>query len=90
MLARLYADNFLCMVNFELFLDETNILLGPSGSGKTSVLRALGVIQSLVSSGSTLNEILTFKDLTEFEDRNIQRFEIDLILGKDAFRYTLR
>ena len=46
MLTRFYADNFLCLVNFELTLDETNIFLGPNGSGKTSVLRALRVIQA--------------------------------------------
>ena len=34
MLKRLY--NFLCLVNFELTLDETNVLLGTNGSGKTS------------------------------------------------------
>ena len=27
MLTRLYADNFRCLVNFELLLDETNVLL---------------------------------------------------------------
>ena len=32
MVTRLYVDNFRCLVNFELKLDETNILLGPNGS----------------------------------------------------------
>lgn len=45
MLTRLYIDNFLCLVNFELELDETNVMLGPNGCGKTSVLKALSLLQ---------------------------------------------
>ena len=45
MLTRLYADNFRCLTNFELRLDETNVLLGPNGTGKTSVLDALRRMQ---------------------------------------------
>ena len=56
MVTRLYVDNFRCLVNFELKLDETNILLGPNGSGKTSVLVALRRIQDLVARGARIEE----------------------------------
>ena len=55
MVTRLYVDNFRCLVNFELKLDEMNILLGPNGSGKTSVLDALRRIQNLVARGAILS-----------------------------------
>ena len=89
MLTRFYADNFLCMVNFELQLDETNILLGPNGSGKTSVLRALHAIQALVSRGVKLSEVFSTKDLTQFQNREFQHFELDLTLDEVTYRYVL-
>lgn len=89
MLTRLYADNFLCLVNFELTLGETNILLGPNGSGKTSVLRVLRIVQALVSSGSKLDEVLTTKDLTSFETRDIQHFQLELQLDSGVYCYDL-
>ena len=52
MLTRLYADNFRCLVNFELLLDETNVLLGANGSGKTSVLDVLGRMQEFIVRGA--------------------------------------
>ena len=45
MLKRFYADNFRCLTNFELKLDEANVLLGANGTGKTSVLSVLRKIQ---------------------------------------------
>ena len=90
MLTRFYADNFLCLVNFELTLDETNIFLGPNGSGKTSVLRALRVIQALVSRGSRVDEVLPTKDLSLLQDRNNQRFELDLTIDGSEYRYALK
>ena len=56
MVTRLYVDNFRCLVNFELKLDETNVLLGANGSGKTSVLDALRRIQNLVARGARIEE----------------------------------
>ena len=46
MLKRFYADNFRCLTNFELKLDEANVLLGANGTGKTSVLSVLQKIQA--------------------------------------------
>ncbi len=38
MIKRLYIDNYKCLVNFDLKLDELSLLLGPNGVGKSSVL----------------------------------------------------
>ena len=56
MIRRFYADNFRCLTNFELELDETNIVLGPNGSGKTSVFDALRGIRDLVVRGVRIEE----------------------------------
>ncbi len=36
MIKRLYVDNYKCLVNFELPLQDLTLLLGPNGVGKTS------------------------------------------------------
>ncbi len=89
MLTRLYADNFLCLVNFELMLDETNVLLGPNGCGKSSVLHVLRRIQQLVSKGARLEEAFPTGDLSLTQDRNRQVFELDLEIDGSAYCYTL-
>ena len=89
MLTRLYVDNFLCLVNFELTLDETNVLLGPNGSGKTSVLQVLRRIQALVARGAKIEEAFPAADLSLTQGRDEQRFELDLTIDGGAYRYVL-
>ena len=74
MVTRLYVDNFRCLINFELRLDETNVLLGPNGSGKTSVLDVLRRIQALVARGARIEETFPTRDLSLTRDRDDQRF----------------
>ena len=57
MLTRLYVDNFRCLTNFELKLDQANILLGANGTGKTSVLTALRRIQRLIVGGAKVDQV---------------------------------
>ncbi|MCY4173647.1 MAG: AAA family ATPase [Cyanobacteria bacterium MAG CAR3_bin_5] len=89
MLTRVYIDNFLCLVNFELELDETNVLLGPNGCGKTSVLRALSVLQQLIARSARIDEVMSTDDLTRWQSRNEQRFEINLTIQDNIYHYTL-
>ena len=58
-----YADNFRCLLNFDLELDEANVLLGANGSGKTSVLSILKKIQDLIVRGSKVGEVFPAPDL---------------------------
>ena len=90
MLTRFYADNFRCLTNFELRLDETNVLLGPNGTGKTSVLDALRRIQRFVARGASLEDAFPAHDLTLFQRRDEQCFELDLDLDEGPYHYALR
>ena len=90
MVTRLYVDNFRCLVNFELKLDETNILLGPNGSGKTSVLDVLRRIQNLVARGGRIEEEFPTTDLSLIQDREVQHIELDLVIDGGTYRYALR
>ena len=49
MFNRLWVDNYKCLVNFELRLGETALLLGANGSGKTSVLDVVRALRQLLS-----------------------------------------
>ena len=89
MLTRIYIDNFLCLVNFELMLDEINVFLGPNGSGKTSVLNALAKLQNLVARGEKIEEVFPTKDLTISQDRSEQIFELDLSVDGNFYQYSL-
>ena len=88
MVTRLYVDNFRCLVNFELKLDETNILLGANGSGKTSVLDVLRRIQNLVARGAKVEEAFPTSDLSLTQARDMQHIEVDLQIDDGAYRYT--
>lgn len=89
MVTRLYVDNFRCLSNFELRLDETNVLLGPNGSGKTSVLEVLRRIQALVAREARIDEAFSVGDLSFAQDRDDQRFELDLQTDGGSYRYVL-
>ncbi len=90
MVTRLYVDNFRCLVNFELKLDEMNILLGPNGSGKTSVLDALRRIQDLVARGTMVEEAFPTSDLSLTQARDVQHIEVDLEVDGSSYSYALR
>ena len=89
MITRLHIDNFRCLINFDLELDEANLLLGANGSGKTSVLDALRKLQALIAHGSKIEDVFPAKDLSMNQDRGEQRFELEMQLGEQSYRYAL-
>ena len=89
MLKRFYADNFQCLVNFELDLEERNVLLGSNGSGKTSVLDALRRIRALVSRSERVDDVFPARDLSLSRNLNEQRFELDLEATGGRYQYTI-
>ena len=88
-LSRLYVDNFRCLENFELDLDETNVFLGRNGTGKTSVLNVLRNIQSLVVRGSRVDAVFPARDISLNSQRNEQRFEIETRVNEEVYHYSL-
>ena len=88
-LSRLYVDNFRCLENFELDLDETNVFLGRNGTGKTSVLNVLRNIQSLVVRGSKVDAVFPARDISLNSQRSEQRFKIETRVDGEAYSYSL-
>ena len=89
MIQRFYADNFRCLANFELKLDEINIFLGANGTGKTSVLSVLRKIQDLVVRGLKVDEVFPARDLSLRQNSDEQRFEIEMQIDGHAYCYAL-
>ena len=93
MLKRLYADNFRCLKNFEVELDQACVLLGREGTGKTSILDVLRSIQNLVVRGSKVGAVFPARDVSlqgdTRRDRRKQRFEVETSTDGDTYRYTL-
>ena len=102
MIQRFYADNFRCLVNFELKLDELNVFLGSNGTGKSSVFDVLLKIQSLVYRGRKVDEVFRRRDLSQLyagnhqdsagahEDGGVrQKIELDLDIAGHSYHYRL-
>ncbi len=91
MITRLYVDNYKCLVNFELKLQEVTLLLGPNGVGKTSVLDVMYALRRLLSGEAKVTDVDAFppSTLTRWQSRDRQVFEVDVVLQGDELRYRL-
>lgn len=90
MIRRIYIDNFRCFSNFEFKPGRVNLLLGSNGSGKSSFVDALDRLVGLVLDGRELSEVFTDEDLTRWDSRHEQRFEIDVEVDDKMFTYRAR
>jgi len=91
MITRLYVDNYKCLVNFELRLQELTLLIGPNGVGKTSVLDVMFALRRLLSGEARVTDpdVFPTRTLTRWQTRNRQVFEVDVALDRDDLRYRL-
>ena len=89
MLRRLYVDNFRCLEDFEIDLDQANVLLGWHGTGKTSVLDVLRNTQNLVVRGARVDDAFPARELSLRGERNEQRVEMETLLDGEVYRYSL-
>ena len=91
MLQRVYVDNYKCLVNFDLRLQELSLLLGPNGVGKTSVLDVVFALRRLLDGSARITDADTFsaRTLTRWQTRPLQVFEIEVFLDPDRFIYRL-
>lgn len=89
MLTRIYADNFRCLTNFELKLDRLTLLMGANGSGKTSVFEVLRRLQQFMAGDCKVQQAFPYREVTRWQNRSEQRFELDLQIGNDPLHYIL-
>jgi len=86
MLKRLYVDNYRCLVNFRLELQELTLLVGPNGTGKSSVLDVLFGLRQLLSGTGKVSDpdVFPARSLTRWQERNLQIVEVVVRLEGDA------
>ena len=80
MFKRLCCHNYRSLVNFEIELDELNLLLGRNGSGKTSVLDAVFALCRLLDGSAKVTDdgIFPVRTLTRWQINREQAFELDV------------
>jgi len=89
MITRIYIDNFRCFSNFELKPDRINLLFGVNGSGKSSFLDVFDPIIGLIHDGRDVDECFAETDLTRWDSRQEQRFELDIGIDGERFTYSV-
>lgn len=87
-ITRIYADNFRCLQNFELQLNPVMLLMGLNGSGKSTVLTVFHRIRQMLS-GEDVRLLFPRQDLTDWDHRSEQFFEVDIEDGTDRFKYSV-
>jgi ATPase subunit of ABC transporter with duplicated ATPase domains len=90
MLRRIYVDNFLSLVGFDLKLSDRQLLLGRNGMGKSSLFRAIRAVRDVVEGGRKLSAVFGVDTLTRWQSLRTQRFELDVELPSvGPVRYVL-
>lgn len=88
MLKRIYIDNFRCLVDFKLSVDEINLFLGPNGSGKSTVFDVLRKIRAFID-GGTLSHIFDLDDLSIWQEELVQTFALEIEGNGGTYKYEL-
>ena len=90
MLKRIYIDNFRCLVNFEIKVENNiSLFLGANGSGKTTVFEVLRKLQKFIRDDVKVENLFRQSDLTRWETRLIQKFELDIEGNGGIYKYSL-
>lgn len=89
MLKRFYADNYKCLVNFDMALAQVACLVGANGTGKTAVFTALQGLQKFLG-GALVEEAFEPWTCTRWTSRTRQSFGIEVTGPQGTpFRYEL-
>ena len=62
MLARLYATNYRCLVNFEFKPTTKQLIIGRNGTGKTTVFDVLAMLRDVAVRGLPLERLSRRED----------------------------
>ena len=91
MFKRIYIDNYKSFVNFDLRFQDLTLLVGQNGTGKTGVLDVMYGLRRLLEGAARVTDRDVFppSSLTRWQERDIQRFQLEVELDGVAFQYRL-
>jgi predicted ATPase len=91
MIKKLYVNNFKCLQNFELDLNNLNsiFLLGKNGSGKTTIFEVLEIFQKIGQGITSLQELISVESFSFGNQKAPVHFEIEVELNNQTFKYIL-
>ncbi|MEY4505156.1 MAG: hypothetical protein RL154_1453 [Pseudomonadota bacterium] len=93
MLKRLYVNGYKTLVNFDLEIENINILLGQNGVGKSSIVEVLCSLKNFLSNdGQKAENCFSRDDVTKWintQNAFTQQFEIELENDGNIYKYSL-
>ena len=92
MLKRFYVHNYKCLVNFEINFDkDISLFLGANGSGKSKVFEVLTKLRRLIVDEEKVENVFNGTDSPRWLKSGVNdtRFELDIEIGNDIYRYLL-
>ena len=88
MLTRIHIDNYKCLTNFDLRLDNLTLLAGANGCGKSAVFEVVGMIRDFACD-ERVDKLFFVDDLTRWSTKREQRFELEFEVDGGVFLYKL-
>lgn len=92
MLEHIYIENYKSLVDFDLRLQNTTLLLGANGAGKTAILEVVYGLRKLLAGEAKVTDSVAFPSstLTRWQTHRHQEFRLQARVGSESFRYLLR
>lgn len=89
MLKRIYANNYRCLINFEMEFDRVTLLLGPNGGGKSTLFDLLYGIRRLIVDNTKVGDAFPPDDITVWVNKTEQSFELNVQSETGLYTYKL-
>lgn len=89
MLSKIYANNYRCLMNFELDFDNLILLLGPNGGGKSTLFDLLRNIRQLIVEHAKVSNVFPQEDINAWTKSTQQTFELHVKKNSNQFAYKL-
>ncbi len=89
---KLYADNYRCLLNFELPLEPLTVLMGPNGSGKSASLLLIAKLRDFILGRESTDDVFPSESLTRWDingSNGRQTFELEVHLPQGDYIYHL-
>lgn len=90
MITRLYADNYICLVNFEFRPQRLQLIAGLNGSGKSTVRELIRSLGLWITGEEAVESLFPTSTLTRWQTQNTQTFEIDIDGNGGSYHYMLK